>query len=337
MKSIKFFLLLVFSTLFVAACGIQSLFLPDAPLALDETPDFLANLTQVNDYPFYTAEYIGDYGFDAYLESGIYPVDIALINQQNSYACSCFYAGGDSPIFGRNFDWYESPALLLFTDPPGGFRSMSMVDISYLGYDQYLTPFDEPELLKLAPFLPFDGMNEYGLAIGMMAVGHAEGGNGPKKRTLDSLELIRLILDHAIDVPDALDLIRDYNVDFGSVPVHYLISDRKGNSVIVEYLDNEIVVIESDQAYQVATNFIISEVQPRGANTHSNRYNTLVRALSKLEGVLEKNFAMDLLADVSQSGSETATRWSIVYDMRGLSVSVAINRNFQELYNFKMD
>ena len=38
-------------------------------------------------------------------------------------------------LYGRNFDWQYSPALLLFTDPPDGYASVSMVDIAYLGFD----------------------------------------------------------------------------------------------------------------------------------------------------------------------------------------------------------
>ena len=43
----------------------------------------------------------------------------------------------DDRLFGRNFDWRYSPALLLFTDRPaaGGYASVSMVDIAYLGFD----------------------------------------------------------------------------------------------------------------------------------------------------------------------------------------------------------
>ena len=35
-------------------------------------------------------------------------------------------------VYGRNFDWQYSPALLLFTNPPDGYASVSMVDIEYL-------------------------------------------------------------------------------------------------------------------------------------------------------------------------------------------------------------
>lgn len=79
-------------------------------------------------------------------------------------------------FYGWNFDWDYGTALLLFTDPPGGYASVSMVDIAYLGIegksekDLQNLPYEERQLLLGAPSLPFDGMNERGLAIGMAAV-----------------------------------------------------------------------------------------------------------------------------------------------------------------------
>jgi hypothetical protein len=37
-------------------------------------------------------------------------------------------------LFGRNFDYYYSPALLLFTRPPAGYASVSMVDLAVVGF-----------------------------------------------------------------------------------------------------------------------------------------------------------------------------------------------------------
>ena len=52
---------------------------------------------------------------------------------------------------GRNFDWGLHSALVLFTDPPvpGAYASVSMVDISYLGYDPNHSPLDAPERLRM--------------------------------------------------------------------------------------------------------------------------------------------------------------------------------------------
>jgi len=51
-----------------------------------------------------------------------------------AWGCSLFAAFGDGKemFYGRNFDWRYSPALLLFTDPPEGYASVSMVDLDYL-------------------------------------------------------------------------------------------------------------------------------------------------------------------------------------------------------------
>jgi len=302
-----------------------------------DLPDFISLIAQYSDDPFYIAKYEGGYGFDAYRETGVYPSLQTLTANINSFACSCFYACGDQPIFGRNFDWHENPALLLFTNPPGGYQSASMVDISYLGYDQAITPFDLPENLQYAPYYPFDGMNEHGLAVGMMAVGHAEGGQDAGKVTLGSLELIRLMLDYAIDVPEALALVSAYNVDFGSVPVHYLVGDRYGNAAVIEFLDGEMVSMSGNGTFQVSTNFILTEAHPSGANSLCNRYNRLYSVLERSKGYIDRKKAMCLLKDVSQAGNDTVTRWSVVYDIHNLELLVAINRKYSNIFSYSFE
>ena len=79
-----------------------------------------------------------------------------------------------------------------------------------------------------------------------MAVSHGEGGSDAEKATLDSLEIIRLLLDHATEVDEALALFDDYNIDWGSgPPVHYLIADASGDSAVVELIDGSAVVTRS--------------------------------------------------------------------------------------------
>ena len=92
-------------------------------------------------------------------------------------------------VFGRNFDWYRHPALLLFTDPPDAFASVSMLDIFYLGFDHEDSLKTRKRQLLNTPFFPFDGMNEHGVTIGLMAVPHSQGGNGPNKVTITSAKL----------------------------------------------------------------------------------------------------------------------------------------------------
>ena len=302
--------------------------------ALSEAERTLASLKRLSeDAPLYEMYYAGDYGFDEHLRQSS-AIDLA----KDGFACSCFAALGnpDERLFGRNFDWYEHPALVLFTNPPNGYASISMVDISYLGYDLRDDPRKNPDALLNAPFLPFDGMNAKGLAVGMMAVPHAEGGDDPGKITLDELEMIRLLLDHAGNVSEALELMGKYNVDFGSVPVHYLVADVQGNSALVEFLEGQPVIRQVGNSWQVATNFLVAEEQPKGADSSCWRYNRLYTGLLDKEGRVDDKLGMSLLMGVAQEG-EFATRWSWIFDLTRRQAALAFGRDYQHVYEFKLE
>jgi penicillin V acylase-like amidase (Ntn superfamily) len=176
----------------------------------------LASLQQVDTYPLYTMTYYGSY--DA-VHTKIARSRIDA--QPHPWGCSLFAAFGDKRhmVFGRNFDWDFSPAVLLFTQPTNGYSSVSMVDITYLGYDTHdvasLASSEKRDLLLRAPLIPFDGINEYGLTVGMAAVPGSPGpAPDPGKQTVGSLRIIRLMLDHAQTVDKAIAVIRQYNIDF---------------------------------------------------------------------------------------------------------------------------
>jgi hypothetical protein len=302
--------IVVFFCLVLTACQ------ANPPNSVNET---LASLRKVDNYPLYEMHYDGDYGFGEYLRKGggeLPTPEAGLSKTERAFGCTCFaaLAQGGETIFGRNFDWYENPALILFTDPPEGYASVSMVDITYLGYEKGISASANRQALLRAPFLPFDGMNEYGLAVGMMAVDYADGGNDPQKMSLGDLEVIRLMLDYARDVSEGLALLQNYNVRFGDVPIHYLVADRAGNSAVIEYVGGERRVLQNQQPWQVATNFLISEVLPEKGQAPCWRYNQASQALEQAGGRLSPDAAMALLQSVSLTG-DYPTRWSVVYNL----------------------
>lgn len=318
---------------------------PDG-LSQDESVT-LDSLTLVDDYPLYTMYYQGAYShrlastFGNQKSVGAVQPPLELPAKLPSWACSLFTAlgDGDNLVYGRNFDWEFSPAVLLFTDPPDGYASVSMVDIAYLGFSEDIVktlmdlPLVERSALLDAPFLPFDGMNERGLAVGMAAVPPGGMQPDPQKDTVDSLMLIRLILDNAATVGEALDILASYNINYGGgPPLHYLIADAFGDSVLVEFYQGEMVVIPNENSWHLATNFLLASVgeSPQGL---CERYDTLFEYLSESGGQITASEAMDFLQEVSQVNTE----WSIVYHMNAGEVSLVMDRDFGEVYTFGMD
>lgn len=320
----------------LAACGPAKPAQTATPPQVEAVPGLsadniatLGSLEKVDDYPLYVMRYSGSY--QDYLNAPAPP---------QGFSCSLFAALGDpeSRLYGRNFDWDFSPALLLFTDPPDGYASVSLVDLTFLGIDlsaaNSLTdlPLAERTALLSAPSMPFDGMNEYGLVIGMAAVDGSRATDNPGKATIGSIGIIREMLDHARDVDEALALMEKYNIDFtGGPAIHYLMADAGGKSALVEFVNGEMRVLAASDPWHVATNFLCSTTEGDGGCW---RYPILRNRLAETEGGLGSAEAMELLAEVSQPDS---TQWSAVYDLSTGRIRVVMGRQYAVVHEFEFE
>ncbi len=289
----------------------------------------LSGFRKVDDYPLYVVHYSGDYGFSEYLATGETP----LMGYIHRPGCTVFTAtGGGETLMGRNFDFPGNPALLLYTDPPDGYASVSMVDLGYFGYSLGDLPQggDLGSLLA-APYLPFDGMNEKGLVVGMAAVPEAQAPVAGGKMTIGEIQVIRLLLDYAEDVDEALTLLEGYNVEMTTPPIHYMVADRSGESVVVEYIRGEMHVLREETPYQVMTNYILQGART-GQYAPCLRYRAVHEGLGDHNGVVSAREAMDLLSEASQS----STIWSIVYDASTGEISVAMGRRYKRAHTFSL-
>jgi hypothetical protein len=298
----------------------------------------LSSLKRISTFPLYTMRYYGD------------PVPLTTsagggeTASRRPWGCSLAAIMGDKNnlIYARNFDWDYSPGLLLFSDPSDAYASVSMVNLAVSGPPMSVlnhivdSPLNTRGYLLNAPFLTYDGMNERGLTIAMAAV---PAGNkldspssDPNKKTILSPSLMREVLDHAGDVNEAVAIIRGYNVDWGESmgypPVHYLIADGSGRSVLVEWYMGTMRVIPNQQPWQVATNYLVAPWQSPPAD---DRYDTINRRLAATNGRLDAAGAMDLLSGVAR-----ATQWSVVYQMSKGEISVAMGANYEYVYSFRM-
>ncbi|MHC4475884.1 MAG: LamG-like jellyroll fold domain-containing protein [Planctomycetota bacterium] len=313
-----------------------------ADIQLDDLRS-LNTIRKVDDYPLYVMRYYGDYGLkDTQTGRGFKGVwkfvYEQLRPQDPDSKCSCFSAMNKQAdrVFGRNYDWHNTnAALLLFTDPPDKYASVSMVDITYFDFDPI-----EPGLLDYlfligTPYLPTDGMNECGVTVAAMSVPQADGGNDPNKETLGISCLMRQILDRASSVNEAIALTEQYNVVFTYGPkVHLLISDASGNAAIIEFIDGSPTVVKNTEPFQVCTNFIISgrDIEQVLKSSWSWRYNTMYTALQGSQSRVTSEQPMELLKNVSQN----STIWSAVYGQSTGKIQLAMGKDYEHVYEFSL-
>ena len=334
-------MVLVILTAFLCSCqSLEIEVFDQLPAPVEEIPDglsedeatTLASLEQIDEFPLYTMTYHGEYtGFGESAAAESY-------QEAPPRSCSLFAAYGDQEdvIFGRNFDWDFSPALLLYMDPPEAYASVSMVDIYYLGFGGEEAfgiadlPLEERIGLLEAPELPFDGINEAGLVVGMAAVPNGGIVMDPEKETIDSVMVIRKILDHAATIEEALEIFREFNIEMYDHYIHYLIAEESGRSVLVEFSRGEMVVIPNQENWQIATNFLLSEAKT-DYGIHCGRYETIEDKLINIEGKLGPSQAMDLLEDVAQS----STQWSAVYRVSAGEIWIVMGSDYNQVHKIK--
>ena len=317
-----------------------------------------------------TVRYEGDYGFDTFLEQGGAGSDTdvaayitSLLAQEiymegAPFGCSTLSVKnrGGEYLFGRNFDWNACRGLIVSARPENGYASVSTVNMDFIrvgGLDLSELPDQMQAVVSL--YAPLDGMNEKGLAVSVnMIQDSASINQDTEKPDLTTTTAIRLLLDKAANVEEALELLRQY--DFHSsmgMMVHLALADADGRSVAVEYVDHEMIVTKTP----VVTNFYLASGEKQGIGTAQShtRYEILTQTLEEhremtevevrnvLDSVSKDNFGE--FERIPQGGmrsrgsSETdsecpleSTEWSIVMNQETKELIYYHRENYKTAY-----
>ncbi len=337
----------------------------------------------------YQINFSGDYSFDEFLSQGGASNDAELISfvtrsitkgiipmhiKTSSIACSAFTADTQSGdrVFGRNYDFSATNTAIVYTDPgEGRHASYSTIDLSFLGLDadKDVETIGQKFLTLAAPYVPLDGINDAGVACGIFMSYQGEGKGTPTDTQTDrpditSTTLLRLILDYADSVEDAVALAQQYDLhDSASSCFHYMVADSTGRSAILEWVGtdadhdadgaqrqlnvlwNDTDALSDSADWQVVTNFIKTLGYYDGTTAEMkglDRYEHLAAALRETDGIVaDKDAAMDLLASVGRrtwnnDDSNSNTVHSVVYDLTDKSVLWVGNEHYgEEAYTFE--
>ena len=294
-------------------------------------------LSKIKDYPLFEMNYLMDYRQDS---------TASTEKESSSFACSLFAATNSQGgyMLGRNFDWDPNPIVILHTSPTNGYRSISMVNLGFLGIskdqaEKFMSKIDVyKNKLAMVPFVPVDGMNEKGLAVGMAAVPEGSDRLDSAKPVMGSLGIMREILDFAATVDEALAIMNSYRIEFGGGPaVHYLIADTNGDSAIVEYGSGEMNIIRKESEWQAITNFLLEDAGSE-PELICNRYKKISEKLTSANGILSIKEGTQLLSDISQ-GDPTVegTQWSALYDLSQVMLNVSIGMDYKNWQSFSIE
>jgi hypothetical protein len=312
------------------------------------------------DEGLYYMEYKGDDGFDEliargggrssgelvgyvmnFLSKGYYNPPVTPAPAQ--YGCSALTARTpeNEVLMGRNFDFSSATGMILHTIPKRGYETITTFNVEFFGFGEGWLPegFVNQYMALSGLFFALDGINEKGLAVadlmaGDDAVTHQDSG----KPALTTTSAISYLLKNAATVDEALELLRkiDMNSDIGSAH-HYAISDASGKSVVVEYVDNELIVVDTPA---VTNHYLCEQKRNVGLYEGDRRYDFLCRQYEEAGGTLDLRQLTTAIASVSQplaQGDRLGTAWTMVMNLTSPSVTYYSRRHFDKPLRFELE
>ena len=313
------------------------------------------------DEGLYFMEYKGDDGFAGLIENGGGRSAAELSGYVMQFLSKGYYrpeAGNPGPsqygcsaltartpeggvLMGRNFDFTSATGVVVHTVPEQGYETYTTFNLDFLGFGKEWLPegFKNQYMALSALFFALDGINEKGLAVAdLMAGDDAQTHQDSGKPALTTTSAICYLLKNAATVDEALDLLRgiDMHSDIGAAH-HYAISDASGRSVVVEYVDNQMEVVESPA---VTNHYLCESKLNVGLIEGDRRYEFLCRQFDDAGGIMDKRQLTEAIATVSQpqrEGSFLGTAWTLVMDLTHPAVTYYSRRHFDKPFRFAFE
>ena len=312
------------------------------------------------DEGLYYMEYRGEDGFAGLMEQGGGRSAVELVGYVLKFLSKGFFrpeeptpAGAEygcsaltvrtpegGVLMGRNFDWSTdegevgATGLILHTVPRHGYETITTFNGDFFGFGDGWLPegFANQYMALSGLFFALDGINEKGLAIAdLMAGDDVETHQNTGKPALTTTSAISYLLKNAADVEEAVSLLRgiDMHSDIGSAH-HYAMADASGRSVVVEYVGDGFVVVESPE---VANHYLCEEKLNVGLPDWDHRYELLCERYEQAGGVMDERGLTNAIFAASQTG----TAWTAVMDLTHPAVTYYSRRHVDKPFRFALE
>jgi len=266
----------------------------------------------------------------------ILPVIIILMifltaNPGNSCTTFCIHTG-DELVFGRNYDWSVSDGIV-FVNKRDVVKTAFTKKGSPAGW---VSKYGSVTFNQYGREFPTGGMNEAGLVIELMWLDETKYPEQDTRNTVGGiLQWIQYQLDNCETIQEVIDTDKFLRIPEGAVPVHYLISDKYGNTASIEFLNGMLVQHSGDSmkfkaltndSYKRSVEYLKTLKEFGGTEYLSDdrsSLNRFARACSMVNDYSKEvngnavDYGFEILNSVSQGSS---TKWSIVYDIKNMKV-----------------
>lgn len=324
----------------------------------------MASIKELED-GLYCIEYKGNYGLDSLLRSGgvksenelkswlidyfshgLYGKIAGLRADENSrnfafaddFACSSIILENQDGgyIWGRNYDWSYSDAIIVHAAPDNGYESVGIFCTSFLGDINPTGSLKDRVYSAASVYGCLDGMNEKGLMIAVLMSGdNNKASQNTDKADLTTSVMVRLVLDKAANVDEALALFEKYDMHAMGA-YHFALCDASGRSVVVEYHNDVMAVAETN----IVTNFMMTELA--SGRTGTDESHDRFEILEAVNGPLDSEGMLGAMKSVAKYNFREKykhnyrTDWTLICQPDELLAEIYFNEQYDHCYEVRL-
>lgn len=248
------------------------------------------------------------------------------------YTCTAFsLVNDDTALLGKNLDWSVGDGFILLNRKGEQKKSVTRNGLPAEWTSRYNSiTFNQP-----GKDLPLGGMNEAGLVVEELSYSPSRYTDIRDLPVVNELEWTQFQLDNYASVKEVKENLGNPAVCKYFLGLHYIVMDRTGQVMVVEFLQGNIVSYSGEELpYKVLSNNSYSnllkylqnfagyggEQQITNRAGSQERFVRVVAAIDTLSAYIPER-AFNILESVKRSD----TRWQIVYDARKLKIYFKLN------------
>ncbi len=278
-----------------------------------------------------------------YTKDASYPVYDYRMPGCSSILVPAKYSANGHTLIARNVDWYETEV-----NPVNGINKWAYV------VDMY--PNDGMATLALGSTsiigAPYDVINEHGIYLAGLADQYTytdplECLAGANSTRFNHTQIVRSLIENAKTLDEAKQhIIKIGAVNMAGSGMHFLLADKEGNALVIEYDDKtrELVLSEFNQEMLAFTNSPLrinpssrlEALQPENSYDDFYRYNTVNNFVINKKDKVNEDELWQLMANVAADSNIATNRgmyagtisrlyWTVIVDLDAKTMAVRYN------------
>jgi penicillin V acylase-like amidase (Ntn superfamily) len=248
--------------------------------------------------------------------------------------CSTFFARAKQvKLFGRNYDFFTHTGFVALN--PRGVVKQALV---YPGESPaaWTSQYGSLTFNQVGREYPTGGMNQAGLVIECMWLSQTQYPLKDSRPCVMEMQWMQYVLDTCATVDQVVEADRKVRIQSKGQPLHFLVADRNGNAMIVEFIsfytyfypvDRKHPATLTNSSYADCLKYLerfkgFGGKEPIRKTIYSvDRFARLASAIKDKNPTVEKAFFwLETVSAKPGEAGDSYTSWSVVYDPVNLKI-----------------